>query len=186
MIFTRNLIIALLLLSGAVGHAQKTTEEDYASGEKAKEKVEAKPPFRERLVFGGNLGGYFGSSAYLQINPMVGYKTNDWWVNGVGLNYIFASSGGARQNVIGASVWSRAHIFKSLILQTQFEGLKLNGINRYGELYTANVPVWLVGGGFRSRAGNGGLSALILYDLIQDPNSPYSMPVFQIGGLIGF
>jgi len=25
-----------------------------------------------------------------------------------------------------------------------------------------------------------------MYDLIQDPNSPYSNPIFRVGGLFGF
>jgi hypothetical protein len=179
------LIIYALGMSNLFG--QKTEEDDYASTDKksATDK-KIKTPFRERLVYGGNLGGYFGTVSFVQINPMVGYKTTDWWVNGIGLNYIYSAGGGVRQSVFGASVWSRAYIYQSFLLHTEFEQLRRTATDQFGGSYAANVPVWLVGAGYQERAGGLGLSFMVLYDLIQDPDSPYSSPIFRIGGIIGF
>lgn len=167
-------------------YSQKTEDDDYASQSKKTEAPKQKIPFNERLVFGGNFGGFFGAVSYVQINPMVGVKMNNWWVNGVGLNYIYTGGRGVRQHVYGASVWSRAYAFKSVFVHTEYEQLLRTASDQFGNNYRANVPVWLVGGGYQDNAGRLGLSILILYDLIQDPNSPYTMPIFRIGGLIGF
>lgn len=180
------IMLLLLLTLSQVASAQKT-DDDYATDQSVKSPNEKpKPPFTERLVFGGNLGGYFGNQTFVQINPMVGYKTTSWWINGVGLNYMYVSSRNYSQSVYGASVWSRAYAFRSLFAQTEFEMLKLTARNPLNETFRANVPVWFVGGGYQSTGQGFGLSIMMLYDVIQDPNSPYSTPVFRIGGLFGF
>jgi|GEM_PF-386201 hypothetical protein len=180
------LSLAICFIFINTSFAQKT-EDDYATDKSNSTKQEKpKPPFRDRLVFGGNLGGYFGNQTFVQINPMVGYKTTDWWINGVGVNYMYVSSRNYSQSVYGASVWSRAYAFKSIFAQTEFEMLKLTARNPLNETFRANVPVWFVGGGYQSTGQGFGLSIMMLYDVIQDPNSPYNTPVFRIGGLFGF
>ncbi len=174
-----------LFLCIATSHAQKTSEEDYASASTKKENTQPKTPFRNRLVFGGNLGGFIGNPTYLMANPMIGYRTTDWWVNGVGLNLTYISSNGYKETIYGGSVWSRAYILKTLIAHTEFELLRREAADQFGNTAAVNVPVWLVGAGYNS-GGRIGFSAMVMYDLIQDPNSPYSNPIFRIGGLFGF
>jgi putative transposon-encoded protein len=180
-------ILALLLLLVVTNETlgQKTSEDDYASTEKNTENMQGKIPFRDRLVFGGNLGGYFGNTTYLQANPMVGYRMNNWWVNGVGLNLTYISSNGYQENMYGASVWSRAYVLKTIIAHSEFELLRREASDQFGNSASIDVPVWLVGAGYSS-GGRIGFSAMIMYDLIQDPNSPYSNPIFRVGGLFGF
>jgi hypothetical protein len=165
--------------------AQKTTEEDYASSTMRKETPQAKIPFRDRLVFGGNMGGFLGNTTYLMANPMIGYRMNDWWINGVGVNLTYISSGGYQEIMYGSSLWSRAYIVKTIIAHSEFELLRREAKDQYGNSGAVNVPVWLVGAGYNS-GGRIGFSAMIMYDLIQDPNSPYSNPIFRVGGLFGF
>lgn len=182
----RIFLLLALLGSSAFCIAQKTEEDEYATDASKKKEPKKVVPFKDRLVYGGNFGGYFGTFSYFQINPMVGYKTTNWWVNGVGVNYIYSGGRGINQSIYGASLWSRAYVYKSLMLHSEFEMLSLDAKNSYGQRFHDTVPVWLVGGGFQNNSGGIGLSVLFLYDLIQDPNSPYSSPVFRIGGLIGF
>ncbi len=179
------LLITILLCGANTAFAQRTEEDEYVESEK-KEETQTKIPFKKRLVFGGNLGGSFGTYSYFQINPMVGYKTTDWWVNGIGVNYIYSGSRGYSQHVYGASVWSRAYIYKSIMLHTEYEYLTMNLRTPYGETFSANAPVWLVGGGYQNTAGGIGFGVLILFDLIQHYNSPYANPIIRIGGMIGF
>ncbi len=178
-------IILLLILNTTHSYAQKTTEEDYATSAAKKENTQPEIPFRDRLVFGGNFGGAFGTTTFFQLNPMIGYRTNEWWVNGVGLNYFYVSQGGNSQSNYGASLWSRAYIVKTIIAHTEFEMIRREASDRYGNMTSVNVPVWLVGAGYSS-GGRIGFSAMVMYDLIQDPNSPYSNPIFRVGGLFGF
>ncbi len=178
-------IILLLILNTMHSYAQKTTEEDYATSATKKENTQPEIPFRDRLVFGGNFGGAFGATTFFQLNPMIGYRTKEWWVNGVGLNYFYVSQGGISQSNYGASLWSRAYIVKTIIAHTEFEMIRREASDRYGNMASVNVPVWLVGAGYSS-GGRIGFSAMVMYDLIQDPNSPYSNPIFRVGGLFGF
>lgn len=181
------LLTAFILCTCTYVFAQKTESDDYVTNTPKTPPKEVKPPFRDRLVFGGNLGGAFGTNSYFQINPMVGYKTTSWWVNGVGLNYIYASSAGIRQNIIGGSIWSRAYLFKNFILHTEYEQMQRSLSDNFGNRLQVNVPVWFVGGGYQNNVGGGiGISALVLFDVINDPNSPYISPVVRIGGLWGF
>ena len=166
-------------------HAQKTSEEDYASPTQKKETPDNIIPLRDRLVFGGSLGGYFGNPTYLMANPMIGYRTKPWWVNGVGFSITYISSNGYSENIYGASLWSRAYIKNTIIAHSEFEMLRREASDQFGNQASVNVPVWLVGAGYNS-GGRIRLSAMLLYDLIQDPNSPYSNPIFRVGGLFGF
>jgi hypothetical protein len=132
------------------------------------------------------LGGSFGNPSYFQLNPMVGYRTTPWWINGIGLNYTYFSTNANRGNIYGASVWTRATVFKTLFAHSEFEMLKLRAFDNTGITAEATVPVWLVGAGYNSGGSRLRLSAMIMYDLIQDPNSPYNQPMIRIGGLFGF
>lgn len=181
------LLISLFLLFGATSvFSQRTAEDEYVESQKKSETQNTKKPFKDRLVFGGNLGGSFGTYSYFQINPMVGYKVTDWWVNGIGFNYIYSGSRGYSQNTYGPSVWSRAYIYKSIMLHSEFEYLTMNFRNPYGEKFNGNAPVWLAGGGYQNTAGGFRFGILVLFDLIQNYNSPYANPIIRVGGMIGF
>jgi hypothetical protein len=182
-ILTLSILLVLTFSSAAWG--QKTSEEDYATQQAKKTTERSKQSLRDRLVFGGNLGGNFGNSTYILINPMIGYRTTTWWMNGVSFNYTYLSTRGYTENMYGAGIWSRAYILKSIIAQSELEILKREARDQFGNNAAVTVPVWLVGAGYSS-GGRVGLSAMIMYDLIQNPNSPYSNPIIRIGGLFGF
>jgi hypothetical protein len=131
------------------------------------------------------MGGFLGNPTYLMANPMIGYRMNDWWVNGVGFNLTYSSSGRYQEMMYGSSLWSRAYIVKTIIAHSEFEMLRREARNQFGNQAAVDVPVWLVGAGYNS-GGRISFSAMIMYDLIQDPNSPYSNPIFRVGGLFGF
>jgi len=184
----KTLLISTLLLCSLsiTALSQKTTEEEYVEAEKKKEVSKDKKPIKDRLVFGGNLGGSLGTFSYFQINPMVGYKTTERWVNGIGFNYIYSGSRGYTQNIYGPSIWSRAYVYQGVMLHTEFEYLTLNLRAPNGATFNANAPVWLVGGGYQTTGNGVGFGILVLFDLLQDPNSPYINPIFRVGGMIGF
>jgi hypothetical protein len=182
----QQLLVILCLSASAVSQAQKTEEDDYVGGTPHKSATTGKTPWQDKLIFGGNLGGYFGHPTYFQLNPMVGYRTTSWLINGIGVNYTYYSTSAYRENIYGASLWTRASIFKSLFAHTEFEVLKRSARDGFGNYSEAVVPVWLVGAGYTSGGGALRLNAMILYDLIQDPNSPYNQPMIRIGGLFGF
>lgn len=186
MIVRIAILLHILLGMTTSSLAQKTGEDDYASGRPSSEMTEPRQHWTDRIVFGGNLGGNIGAESFFQLNPMIGYRTTQNWINGVSLNYIYYTSGSYRENIYGAGLWSRATIFRGLFAHSEFEMMRRNGLDRYGNSFNATVPIWLVGGGYNSGGSRLGVSAMIMYDLIQDPNSPYGQPVIRIGGLFGF
>lgn len=180
-----SILVLFFSLSLCV-HGQTTPEEDYAGESVKKPTIPIKTRWQDKLVFGGNLGGSFGNPTYFQLNPMVGYRTTPWLINGVGVNYTYFATNAYRENIYGLSAWTRATVFKTLFAHTEFELLKRSAYDAFGNTAEAIVPVWLVGAGYNSGGGRLGLSAMIMYDLIQDPNSPYNQPMIRIGGLFGF
>ncbi|MFM7730707.1 MAG: hypothetical protein ACKO6L_06695 [Flavobacteriales bacterium] len=137
--------------------------------------------FRDRLVFGGNFGGYFGQSSYFQVNPMVGYKINDFWITGVGANYTYSQFNNSQLSMYGTSVWTRVLLSDMFLLHSELEQLRYQATDlTMGGTFGAKVPVWFVGAGYQQN----GASIMILYDIIQDPLSPYPTPVIRVGGLL--
>jgi hypothetical protein len=154
-------------------------DDDYASGAENDIPKKDKNPLHNRWVWGGNLGGFVGEVSFVQVSPMLGYRLTENFTSGVGLNYILATSQGLTMNVVGGSVWSRYKVFSNLYLHSEFEQLQISAKVLGFEAYRANAPVFMLGGGYLQ--GNFGVT--ILYDFIQDPDSPYQTPVIRIGGL---
>lgn len=182
MIFKKYIFLLFVVFLTSQSIAQKTTDEDYNAEKPKKEEPEDKEkvPFSERLVYGGNLGLWFGSFNYVQLNPMVGYKLTDWWAAGPGFNYTYFGNSRANINYYGPSVWTRVRPLPGFYLHTEFSALKTN-------YYDKTVPIWLVGGGVVARGNFASLALFLMYDVIQDDNSPYYGSLLPSGGvLIGF
>ena len=182
MIFIRYIFFIILVFFAIQSIAQKTTDEDYNTEKPKKEEPEDKEkvPFSERLVYGGNLGLWFGSFNYVQVNPMVGYKLTDWWAAGPGFNYTYFGNSRANINYYGPSIWTRIRPLPGFYLHSEFSALKTN-------YYDKTVPMWLVGGGVVARGDFASLALFLMYDIIQDDYSPYYGSLLPSGGvLIGF
>lgn len=150
-------------------------------GPVAKPKKEAPTSeFKDRLVYGGNVGAFFGTSTFVNLNPMVGYKLTDEFVLGVGLNYVYYSNPVFKGSLLGKSVWGRYYFLEQFYAHTEFESIRYTQAS-YAELFKRDVNVALVGLGYQSNY----FGVSILYDLIQDPYSPYSSPIIRVGGMIG-
>jgi hypothetical protein len=174
----RCLTVVMLMAIALNGHAQN--DEHGPVRAKATEKDPNKESFKERLVYGGNIGGYFGQNTFVNFNPMVGYRITDSFVAGIGANYLYFKSPLQSGSVWGKSVWSRLYFLESFYAHAEFENLDL----RYRYLDQSakdNLNVALIGLGYQSNY----FGIAVLYDLIQDPNSPYSTPLIRIGGMIG-
>lgn len=153
---------------------------DKNKPKKEKEDKEEKPKFKERLTFGGNLGAFFGTNTFVNINPLVGYKIKKDWVAGIGINYVYYNNPFFRGSLLGKSVWSRYYFLEQFFAHTEFESIRYTKSN-FADLNKRNVNVALVGLGYQAN----GFGVSIMYDLIQDPYSPYSSPLIRVGGMIG-
>lgn len=89
----------------------------------------------------------------------------------------------------GGSVFSRFRIIPQLYAHAEFSYInyEFNGLNNIS--YRQGVPFLFLGGGYAQRiGGNTYAYAQILFDVLQDSNSPYEdwTPFYSVGVSIGF
>jgi hypothetical protein len=169
-----------------------------------------KKSFGERLVFGGGLGAYFGSTTQVNIQPIIGYRITDKLTSGIGINYSFYKTLflvdtntilnhapsyaelAFKDNQWGGSLWSEYRIIPQAFLHAEYGFLNLsypqynyNERSIDGIKHTATS--FLVGGGYYQAVGNNaGMQISLLWDLVGDKYSPYQNPILRIGFTAGF
>jgi hypothetical protein len=144
----------------------------------------------------------FGTTTYIEIAPMVGYHVNDRLVVGIGPHYIYQSwknqaplpptqthafglKGFARFALItNAEQFLPINLFSDLFAHVEYEGMSLERDIYYqqGDVGRFIYHAFLVGGGLSQRIGMyNSVSFMVLWDLNESSQSPYSNPIFRIG-----
>jgi hypothetical protein len=155
-------------------------------------------PFKDRVVFGGDFGLSFGTITFIRVAPMLGYRVSDRFIIGGGPSYQYFSDNRFvpkfTSSIYGMSAFGQFVAFNNIFLQAQPEVLNVE--DRFpkqspsGEIFydRVTIPVLFVGGGIGQFNSSGsGVFVSVLYDIIQDPNSPYpGNAVIRIGGFFGF
>jgi long-subunit fatty acid transport protein len=176
-------------------------ESSYVSSED----VNTTTSFKDKLFTGGNFGFNISNGLmYVEISPMLGYKINDKLSAGISAKYLYWGGVGDNSpfrsfNYYGGGVFSRYSITESILATVEYELLNVEDLNPnsggFGNRTLSNVL--LVGAGYNSQiANNFNLQIYLLYDVIDDPNSPYrynylfgpnGIPViYRIGFSLGF
>jgi len=194
--------------SSSTGEKYKNSNKDKQSQSKGAGKFDI-----NRLMIGGGLGLQFGQVTNISISPRVGYQLTDFYAAGVGLgyNYFKFKNYGSYPNLytqrmvninlvsnnFSASIWNRANLFNFLLLHAEFEAnfmktpLKIRYNPATGDpevnYVQATVPSLLMGGGIQQRVSDFSyLYILALYDVLQQPYSPYGNTIFfNMGVMIG-
>lgn len=139
--------------------------------------------FLERSYVGGDVGlNFYNRNSYLNISPFYGYYLTNNLSAGAGLKYQFYSNGtGFRDHMYGGSLFSRYDIGQRFFLHAEIE--TVNTVNRfdpfagnYGERLW--IPMGLLGAGYKYGLGNSFAQILLLYDVIDNRNSPYRFQYF--------
>lgn len=159
---------------------------------------------RSRLFFGGNFGASFGDYTMVNVSPQLGYRFSPFFAAGAGVGFQYFSvktrdfySGEeiyrTNNGVAGLNIFGRVYPVNFLLLQVQPEINYTWGKYKYRDnspdlkLEGKLIPSLLVGGGIAVPTGAGSLNLTIMYDVIQDPRSPYSIkPFFNMGYNFGF
>lgn len=155
---------------------------------------------KSKLFFGGNFGLGFGTNTSVNVSPQVGYRFNDYFAAGVGVNFNYFSyksfySNGADYSrtsfgYTGFNIFGRVYPIKFILLQAQPELNYSWGSVKYFDgtakfKYPGQfVPSLLIGGGGAIPMGgrNGALLLMIQYDVLQESRSPYgNRPFFTMG-----
>lgn len=146
---------------------------------------------KKRMYVGGNVGASFGTTTYINIQPLVGYKITPKFSVGAGFTYNYYSQNYAGTRyvsyVYGSNVFARYLILENLFAQVGWDKLSVpdyyssvNGARRW-------VDNLLVGGGYRQKFSDyGSVVAAIFYNVNQSIYSPYANPIIQIGFNVGF
>ena len=213
----RKILIVLMLCICAQGvYGQETYNSSGKKGEAKRKELKPKGFDASRLVLGGGAILNFGTGyANVGLSPMVGYKFGERFAAGVGISYQyyrnkFEQVGIVDQNnnLIGivqydrktslysANVWARYIVWRNLFVHVQPEMMNV-GVptlvqDPVGNLDVGEtreyVPAVLVGLGLRQPiTGTLSLYLTALYDVIQNPSSPYYKNLdFRFGFNIGF
>lgn len=151
-----------------------------------------KPTFKERLYTGGNFAASFGSTTFLDISPIIGYRINNRLSAGTGITYIYYNVNNAyykyNTSIYGGRAFSKFDIFESVFAYTEYEVLNseiqdplLRNISR------KNIPAWYVGGGYQQKFNNNsGFLISLLYNLDENRYSIYQNPIIRAGFILGF
>lgn len=151
-----------------------------------------KIPFKDRLVYGGNLGLQFGTVTYVDISPTIGYKVTEKFHAGVGATYIYYSekyplSNGQtytyKTDIYGGKVFTRYYVLENLFLHHETEILNLEVYDLLNDkVERKNILSPLLGAGYIQRFGeSSGLYLMVLFNLNETPDSPYTNPIIRMG-----
>jgi len=122
---------------------------------------------------------FFSSSfSIFSISPLVGYKINDEFSVGVGAKYQWFHDKfyDVKDNIYGGSIFSRYLIGNSLLLHAEYELLNVRDYSYYSPSLSnprTLASMFFVGAGYRQGVGGSYFTVMLLYDLIDHPNSPY-------------
>ncbi|CAN5365627.1 hypothetical protein BH11BAC1_BH11BAC1_25860 [soil metagenome] len=147
--------------------------------------------FWDKIYIGGNLGLQFGTTTVINVSPQIGYHVTDKFVPGIGLTYIYYnfrdpySNSRYETNIYGGSVFGKYFFTQNIFAHAEYEELNLEGYDLYLNKYTRLwVPSLFVGAGYNQPLGQRGfIQLLVLFEVLQDRNSPYyrNNPIVRIG-----
>jgi hypothetical protein len=198
------LILSFVSLSIAQGIDSVNVQKDSVIAKEATTTQSTAPTSHEsKWYYGGTVGFNFWSDYfYLSLNPLVGYQISPKFSVGGKLMYSYINDQRYEpfeltSHNYGAGIFARFRPIYQIYLHAEFDYASYEDYTLYtpivGEPYTESernwVPFLLVGGGFVQRVGsNAAVYVEVLFDVIQDENSPYEDwdPIISIGGGVGF
>ncbi|KXK46609.1 MAG: hypothetical protein FNNCIFGK_01261 [Bacteroidia bacterium] len=186
----KTILLTLMAMVPVAVFAQETTTEPPKEI-KAPQKEKNKIPFKDRIYIGGNLGLQFGNETYIDISPLVGYKFTEKVTAGAGITYIYYRYKDSYYNyntsIYGGRIFGRYFFIPSLFAHAEVELLNMELFNTSSyEYYRKNIISPFVGGGYIQRIGsNSGIYLMLLYNLNDSAESPYSNPIVRIGFNVG-
>lgn len=158
------------------------------------------PPTAGKWYFGGNVGANFWNDYFLiSVEPMAGYNFNSKFSLGFKAHYSFIKENNDNTedftyNNFGGSVFLRYSpvppgYLHAEFAYTNYEQYTYNQVNQKYESDRVWVPFVLLGAGYRQPIGpNASVYAEVLFDVLQDKNSPFEKwePIVHVGAAVGF
>ena len=210
-LYMKKLLIGIFIFSFVIASAQTDTtliEDKPVKIESPEPKTQKVPsqkkdamPFIKKFYFGGTFGATFGKYSSITLAPTIGYAVKPSLYAGVKFYYTYSKqtisyltrSEDYVYHTYGVGTFLRWYAFRDLYLHVAPEM-----INYQNNFYDASgspvessqwVPFVWAGAGYRKMVGKRSwLSAHVLFDLLQDENSPHKQwePNFVIGAGTSF
>jgi hypothetical protein len=152
----------------------------------------AKPPLRERVYWGGSVVFSIGGDVTtIGVYPMIAYKLRPKWSVGLEAGYEHVNYDNFDQSAdnYGGSVFTRYRVVPRMYLHAEYQMVNY-------EIFTSQttsdrdwVPFLLLGGGLSTMMrANTWAYVQVLFDVLQDNNSPYDdwEPFVSVGVGVGF
>jgi len=142
---------------------------------------ETMQPEPSKWYYGGTIGfNFWNDYFYLSVNPLVGYHVSPKFSVGGKLQYAYINDDDFTSHNYGASIFSRFRPIQPVYLHAEFAYASYEHISGYNfttrsyESERVWVPFLLLGGGYVQQISpNASIYAEVLFDVIQDNNSPY-------------
>jgi len=182
-----------IILAGLI-----STNASAQFGQPSNDKDKQDFKMQKRLFVGGGLG--FGISSYstsLMVAPEIGYRLSPSFDVGTRLIYTYYRYNDDllkySTNNFGLAAYTRYYLFffRDLFLHAEYEALNYERVYLdYNYQVDHKERIWVsslfVGGGYRQWIGNTAfVSITVLWNLLDDIDSPYSNPIFRIGVGVG-
>ncbi len=192
----KHFLLILLLIISSLSFAQ---EKDSVAAKEENNPETTRPQSSEsKWYYGGSLGFGFSSNYFsISIQPIVAYKITPKLSLGGKIDYTYWSNSSVdptfNSSNYGGSIFTRYRIIPQFYLHGEFAYMSYENIysTTFGNYTTERywVPFLLLGGGFSQMVSpNVWAYAEILFDVLNDPNSPYDEwdPFISIGVGVGF
>jgi len=190
--------IILVMIFPFLVASPQTSYSDTNISNQPKEVQQSEP---SKWYYGGTVGfNFWGDYFYLSVNPLVGYQVSPKFSVGGKVHYSYINDsrselGDFTSHNYGASIFTRYRPIYQAYLHAEFAYASYENPTSFN-ISTKSwgsertwVPFLLLGGGFVQNIGpNASVYAEILFDVIQDENSPYEDwdPIISVGAGIGF
>jgi hypothetical protein len=143
------------------------------------------------IIYGGNFGLQFGNTTIVDISPNVGYQFNKFLMLGTGVSYQYYHSSyqgySESMNIFGWRLFAEPSFMQSIVGHFEYEMLNMKVPDYDGGYKREWVNSLLVGGGYRVMISETAYSSLtLLWNVLDNPNSPYQNPIVRVGFGFGF
>lgn len=150
-----------------------------------------KTPTPSRIYYGGSVTLSFGDVTRIGVYPMIGYKlTPKASIGGeVGYEYLKYDSPSTSTSNYGGSAFALYSILPQLYARSKFSLINYEVFSSTASSSRTTVPFLLLGGGVVQRmSARTAAYAEVLFDVLQDDDSPYESwePFVSIGVGVGF
>ncbi|HPE75047.1 MAG TPA: hypothetical protein PLC80_03110 [Draconibacterium sp.] len=146
-----------------------------------------------KIYFGGYVNLSVGRYTVIGIEPLVGYKLTPKFSIGGKLSYEYISDKRYKEDYTtsnyGFSIFSRLRVTPKLYTHVEYSAMNYDLYYGTGDNDRKWVPFLFVGGGYSQPISkNTWFTAEVLFDVLQNKNSPYKSwePFFSVGFGVGF